>query len=559
MNTSKKVLAVNFCSTSLNLVHISLILLIFLTGFFLRVIWLGKVPVGFTNDEANIGYDAYSILKTGKDQWGDTQPRVSLKGFGDYRPPLYTYLVIPSIASFGLNETAVRLPAAIAGSLTLLTVFILALLFFQNVWVAILAMLLLCVDPWHVGMSRVAIESTVGVFLVTVGLISFVLGLKKSIWMYFAVLFFVLSIYTYTSYIVFIPLFFISCLLYVRREMKNKSLIIGAVVLFFLFLMPLFIGNGSNTASVRSGQVNLMNNIGVINVVNDKRGSCEKDYQGKLCQIFQNKYATFFSIFITNYLSHFSPELLAEHGTTTQYSVLPERGLLYLSEFVLMFFGIIFLLQQKKRYASVLFLWLLLAPIPDSVTGNGHYSRYLIVLPLFQILGGLGVYQLYLLLKKKAILLIPAFIFFSYEVISFFSVYWTYFPIFYSNFSHYGYRELVSYIQLHENEYKKIIVSNNVNDTKQYIYYLFYTKYDPARYQSGIGVEKENETNGWIRVTKIGSIYFLSSLPLNEKTEKGFAPQILFAGGSREFTGANNPIYTVTDLQNHVLFHFVEQ
>jgi 4-amino-4-deoxy-L-arabinose transferase-like glycosyltransferase len=101
-----------------------LIALVFLLGFILRIVNISSRPVGFTPDEASFGYDAYSILKTGKDQWGKPFPLV-LRSFGDSKLPLYTYLTIPSVFLFGLNEFAVRLPNAIIGSLAVIIVYLL--------------------------------------------------------------------------------------------------------------------------------------------------------------------------------------------------------------------------------------------------------------------------------------------------------------------------------------------------------------------------------------------------------------------------------------------------
>src|SRR3990167_1382093 len=94
-------------------------------AFVLRVVGLSSFPPGFTPDEASFGYDAYSILKTGKDQWGKPFPLV-LESFGDFKSPLYAYLTVPSVAAFGLNKFAVRFPNAILGTLAVLAAYLLA-------------------------------------------------------------------------------------------------------------------------------------------------------------------------------------------------------------------------------------------------------------------------------------------------------------------------------------------------------------------------------------------------------------------------------------------------
>src|SRR5688572_20592021 len=98
--------------------------LILLAAFCLRLASLSSIPSGFTPDEASFGYDAYSILKTGKDQWGKSIP-ILFESFGDFKSPLYGYLTIPTVAVFGLNKFAVRLPSALIGTLGVLITYFL--------------------------------------------------------------------------------------------------------------------------------------------------------------------------------------------------------------------------------------------------------------------------------------------------------------------------------------------------------------------------------------------------------------------------------------------------
>ena len=65
-------------------------------------------PPALNADEVTNAYDAYSILKTGKDQYGNFMP-LRFKSFGDYKLPLLTYLAIPFIKIFGLTETGIRM------------------------------------------------------------------------------------------------------------------------------------------------------------------------------------------------------------------------------------------------------------------------------------------------------------------------------------------------------------------------------------------------------------------------------------------------------------------
>src|SRR5437879_3524418 len=83
----------------------------------LRVVNLSSNPNGLFCDEASSGYDAYSLLHTGRDSYGGFLPLYA-HSFGVYEDTLMRYLTVPAVAVFGLTEFATRLPAAIVGTLT---------------------------------------------------------------------------------------------------------------------------------------------------------------------------------------------------------------------------------------------------------------------------------------------------------------------------------------------------------------------------------------------------------------------------------------------------------
>src|SRR3990167_8742234 len=76
------------------------IAILVLAGF-LRMYRLGDIPNGLYQDETAIGYNAYSILQTGKDEYGKTFP-LYFQSFGDWKLPVYIYVTVPSVAFFGV-------------------------------------------------------------------------------------------------------------------------------------------------------------------------------------------------------------------------------------------------------------------------------------------------------------------------------------------------------------------------------------------------------------------------------------------------------------------------
>jgi 4-amino-4-deoxy-L-arabinose transferase-like glycosyltransferase len=96
--------------------------LLLILSLALRLVAITRVPPGLNNDEVVNGYEAYSLLKTSQDQWGNFLP-LEFKGFGDFKPPTMIYLIIPFIKLLGLNSLAVRLPVIIFSLLTLLVAY----------------------------------------------------------------------------------------------------------------------------------------------------------------------------------------------------------------------------------------------------------------------------------------------------------------------------------------------------------------------------------------------------------------------------------------------------
>src|SRR3989339_382010 len=95
-----------------------LILFAFLIGAFFRFYKLGETPVGLYVDEASLGYNAYSVYKTGLDEYGKWLP-VMFRSFSTFQSPIYSYLLIPVIHFLDLSIFSVRLPSAFFGVLSI--------------------------------------------------------------------------------------------------------------------------------------------------------------------------------------------------------------------------------------------------------------------------------------------------------------------------------------------------------------------------------------------------------------------------------------------------------
>lgn len=186
----------------LNIILLSCIILL---ATILRLYQLGHVPPSPDWDEVALGYNAYSILLTGHDEYGKFMPIV-LQSFDDYKPAVYMYTIIPLIPIFDVGIISVRLPSAIFGILTVLATYFLAYELFKKREIALIASLLLAISPWHIQFSRVAFETNLGLAFNVFGALFFLKGLKKPWFIILAALFWGLNLSVYQSDRVFTPL-----------------------------------------------------------------------------------------------------------------------------------------------------------------------------------------------------------------------------------------------------------------------------------------------------------------------------------------------------------------
>ena len=197
---------------------------ILVLAIFLRFWNLAKVPPSPDWDEATIGWNAYSILKTGKDEYGVKFP-LTFRSFDDYKPPLYFYLTIPPIIIFGVNLLAVRLASAIFGVIGVIGVYFLIKILFKKENLALLSMFFMAISPWHLQFSRIAFEANVALAWEILGTVFFLKAMeKKKFLLFFSALFFGLALYTYHSARVFVPfIVFLLTITYFKRLLEIKK------------------------------------------------------------------------------------------------------------------------------------------------------------------------------------------------------------------------------------------------------------------------------------------------------------------------------------------------
>lgn len=479
------------------------LLIIILLGFIifvaavLRLYQLGSVPVSPDWDEAALGYNAYSILETGKDEYGKSFP-IILQSFADYKPALYMYLAIPSVAMFGLDTFAVRLPSAIFGILTVLATYFLVLELFKRRDIALVSAFLLAISPWHIQFSRVAFEANVGVALNVFGLLFFLKGLKKPWLLSLSAAIFGLSLYIYQSQKVFTPLFILLLIVIFRKEffaVAKKYLVTAFIVGIFVALPMVNLIVTDKQALARAKGVSIFSVETPTSKIEKQKYLEDKNNNNHIDAFQHHRYVTYGKEVLSGYFAHFDIKWLFIKGDLERHHA-PNIGLLYLWELPFLLVGIYLLLFGPflRQTKLLIFLWFLLVPIPASITFDvPHAVRTINFLPIFQIFIALGIISAYQFIienkktKQFTFVYLPLVIIYSLFIIFNFLYYLNQYFVqqnyYYSQFWQYGYKEAVDYVKQNEKNYKKIIIASETPLDQSYIFFLFYLKYPPQDYQ----------------------------------------------------------------------------
>ena len=332
-----------------------LVVILFALGIFLRFWKTDQIPSGFSWDEASIGYNGWSVMKTGSDEWGEKLP-LHFQAFGEWKLPTYIYSTIPFIYFLGLNELAVRLPSMISG--------ILSAVLFGFIWYrlkgikeAIFSGLLFLFSFWSFSLSRSSFEANVGVFVLLLAIVMILLK-KKAI----AVVLFSVLLYTYNGFRIFIPLF-LPFMLFTYRRNISKANLLKLTVIFAVAVLPL----------VRFGLVN-------------------RSAFSRLDQVTAE--GNRIKSFISNYVSHFQPEFLLLNGDNNLRHFSGKTGQFSYLTTTLALTGIYYLLKKKGRlekHEAVVLAGLVLSPIPAAITKESPHSlRAICLLPAWLSMATLG-------------------------------------------------------------------------------------------------------------------------------------------------------------------------
>lgn len=437
------------------------ILLLFLITRFYKI---SEIPPSLYWDETSIGYNAYSILTTGQDEWGNFLP-IHFRAFGEFKLPVYIYSVVLTEKFLGMTELAVRLPAVLFSLGMVLLTYLIGLKIFKKKLIALFAAFCLTVSPWFFIFSRTGYEASAGLMFFLLGIYLFLLVFKNKWFLLFSVLSFILSFYSYNSFRIVTPLTFLilgGWWLKKFRTRLSKFALPLFISTIFLIISIIPIGRLMlfDQGMIRFQTIQTQNNIlGILN----------------------------------NYFSHFSPNFLFFKGDQNLRSQQTGFGQLYFLDLPLFVLGLIFVVSQKKLLYLLPLFFILLGPLPAAITKESpHALRSLTQAPFFALISALGLNYAGEKLKWCRFLYGGVFLIYLIFFLNYFNGFVSNYKIISAKDWQYGYKQLFLNYKNEFNKFDHVVVSDQYG--QPYIFGLFYLKYDPERFKSEV---KLNPPDKW--------------------------------------------------------------
>lgn len=445
---------------------------IILVAFGLRIFKLGEVPPSLYWDEASLGYNGFAVATTLHDEHGEFLPPTRFMAFGDYKAPGYIYAAAASIKALGLSDFSVRFPSALAGTLLVLVAFLLAS---ELGLPALPSAAFVAISPWALQFSRGAFESNLATFFSGFGIYLFLRAVRKRSVLTFAicVLSFVLSMYSFNTHRVFVPLILSALgLIYWREIIAQWRKFIAGAILFIILLLPLAQYSLTREAQLRFQEVAWVNDLDPIKAANNR---IVRDQGVWWSNILHNRRVIYTQEFLKHYTDNFKASFLFYSGDENKRLSIQSVGEMYWLDLPFLLIGFFYLLKHwHKKSSLVIFAWLLLAPVPAALARETpHALRTLNLLPIPQLIVALGVFQL---VRWRTLIAIFYFLFIIFYLRNYYLVY----PTKYADAWQYGYKQMVAAVASRENSYPCVSVTEAYG--RPYIYFLLYDKVAPETY-----------------------------------------------------------------------------
>jgi 4-amino-4-deoxy-L-arabinose transferase-like glycosyltransferase len=332
-------------------------------------------------DETSIGYNGYSILRTGADEHGVTLP-LYFKAFGEYKNPIFIYSLVPLIKIFDLSVWTIRLGAALFGLGAAIVVGLIVKESLGGKFAWSGGFILAGLTPWLFALSRVSFEVISLPFFIALAWWSWLKAIQSNsvVWFLLSWSAWGISIFTYPTARLITPVLVIVLLVCYFREIGPVRVrcLVGSVPFALCFLLLLFWSfRNPGSLTARFEEISIW-----------------KDHPDTV---------TWVARFFLNYLQYFSPHFLFLSGDANLRHHTGHGGQLFLFAFPALIAGVAYAWQCRdqasERFALLGFL---LFPLAASLTDDRpHALRTVNALPFIVLLVACGFKQLWELLRQQ--------------------------------------------------------------------------------------------------------------------------------------------------------------
>lgn len=479
-------------------------------AFILRFWHLDVTPL-VNRDELAIGYNAYSILETGRDEHGILFP-LSFQSFGDYKLPGLIYSAVLPISLFGRSVFSVRFMNALLGTVTIV-VFYWFLQQLQNKpLISIFGAFLLSISPWHLLGSRSAYEPIVGLLWSLLSYGCLLKSRQQFSYMYGFLFFSVLATWFYNSALILTPIiyaFFVFARWFVGERVTKKYWFIFVGIFIYLSLYWVLLRDVN--ASRMNTTVFSVSNIETVSLPISR--SLAKDHAPYfITRLSQLPFLYQISHIAQGYFASFNPAYLWFTGGDNPWHNLSRIDFGNLFVFTLPFFLIGIYVVIKKNillpFERIFLLGLLfITPLAGSITIDAPNTNRLLdfhVAVTIITIFGLNWFCAKIHSRWKAILIGLC----SLWVVAFLTLFFTVLqddnrPLWNSQLP----QTIVS-TRFLVDPYPVVYVSSPANFS--YIYYAFFTPFSPGDFQQ----HAQWTYNGLGQVTSYRKYRFESFQPL---------------------------------------------
>jgi 4-amino-4-deoxy-L-arabinose transferase-like glycosyltransferase len=339
-------------------------------------------PAGFYIDESSIAYNAHLISQTGRDEHGEAWP-LYFRAFGDYKNPVYIYLLAGIFRVTGPGILTARLFSAMTGVAAALLIGLLGWRITKRRTIALMMIATAILTPWLFEMSRVVVEVAMYPLVVTLFLLCVQRAAEtgKWSWRLQMALAGTLALVTYTYSIgrVLAPLLALGLLIFHRGHFIS---IVKTWVIYGLSLVPLLIFQQRHP------------------------GALSARYQLITYVTAESSYGEITREFVKHYLGNINPWKMIVSGDPNAYQIASIYGVgpVLITTLVIVLASLLLLVRSRRLdpWWQFALYGLAVSIVPASLTKDYFHTLRLAAVPVFLLVLAIPAFA-WLLESKPAL------------------------------------------------------------------------------------------------------------------------------------------------------------